>query len=270
MLDSFFNKVTITISKEQFKKALNMLVRQNGASLNMFIGEGIEILACDLAKKFGIKVSRENICHQIESLAEKKRSDLRSDLNGKLLFLKVDGASRHQGSFLGVNIQFFSDGKILIKTLAVIDIHARHKAKDIQNALESVLDKFGIRKEQILGISTDNGSNMVKMVNDFGKAAEKINITEKQLIQVHDKGRNDITEDASSETEEAKFFEQQYDNYFDQISKNMNTIYLQHCGAHTLQLAVTDAIKDSEIKAILKRTRKVAKACRAPIPMEFC
>ena len=69
--------------------------------------------------------------------------------------------------------------------------------------------------------------------------------------------------------QKAEFFEQQYDNYFDEISKNMSTNYLQCCGDHTLQLAVTDAMKDHEIKSILKRTRKVAKACRAPIAMEF-
>ena len=187
---------------------------------------------------------------------------MRSDLNGKFFFLKVDGASRHRRSFLGVNTQFFSDGKILIKTLAVIDMHARHKSEYIQNALESALDKFNIRKEQILGINTDNWSNMVKMVNDFGKAAEIINITEKQLIQVHDEGGNDITEvqgikDACSETEEAEFFEQRYDNYFDEISKNMNIIYLQLCGGHTLQLAVTDAIKSKQYLNVLTSLQKL-------------
>ena len=69
-----------------------MLILQNGASFNMFSGEVIEILTSDLAKKFGIKISGENIRHQIESLAEKKWSDLRSDLNRKLIFRKVDGA----------------------------------------------------------------------------------------------------------------------------------------------------------------------------------
>ena len=275
ILDNFFNKVNITISKEDFKKALNMLVLQNGASFNIFSGAGIEILTRDLAKKFGIKISRENMRQEIQTLAEKKRSDLRSDLNGKLIFLKVDGASRHRRSFLGVNTQFFSSGKILIKTLAVIDIHARHKAEDIQNALENVLDKFGIRKEQILGISTDNGSNMIKMVNDFGKTIEINKIIETLPSQDHDEGGDDITEeqtieDASSEIEGSEFCEQQHDGYFDEISKNMNTVYLQRCGAHTLQLAVTDAMKESEIKVILERTRKVAKACRAPIAMEFC
>ena len=63
---------------------------------------------------------------------------------------------------------------------------------------------------------------MIKMVNDFRKVAEIINIIEKQLIQVHDEAGNSITEvqgieDANSETEEAEFFKQQYDNYFDEI-----------------------------------------------------
>ena len=275
ILDNFFHKVNITISKEDFKKALNMLVLQNGASFNIFSGAGIDILTRDLGKKFGIKISRENMRQEIQTLAEKKLSDLRSDLNGKLIFLKVDGASRHRRSFLGVNTQFFSSGKILIKTFAVIDIHARHKAEDIQNALEKVLDKFGIRKEQILGISTDNGSNMIKMVNDFGKTIEINKIIETLPSDDHDEGGDDITEeqtieDASSETEGSEFCEQHHDGYFDEISKNMNTVYLQRCGAHTLQLAVTDAMKESEIKVILERTRKVAKACRAPIAMEFC
>ena len=87
---------------------------------------------------------------------------MRSNLNGKLLFIEVDGASRHRQSFLGLNTQSSSDDKILIKTLAVIDIHTRHKAEDIQNALEIVLDKFGIRKEQILELVLTTGQTWLK------------------------------------------------------------------------------------------------------------
>ena len=78
-LDSFLNKVTITISKSEFKKALNMLVLQNGASFNMFSGEGMEILTRDMARKFGVKVNRENVRDQISTLAEQKRSELRNE-----------------------------------------------------------------------------------------------------------------------------------------------------------------------------------------------
>ena len=116
---------------------------------------------------------------------------------------------------------------------------------------------------------------MIKMVNDFGKTIEINKIIETLPSEDHDEGGDDITEeqtieDASSETEGSEFCEQQHDGYFDEISKNMNTVYLQRCGAHTLQLAVTDAMKELEIKVILERTRKVAKPCRAPIAMEFC
>ncbi|KAH9513681.1 hypothetical protein Btru_041801 [Bulinus truncatus] len=111
------NKITLTISKSEFKKALNMLVLQNGAYFNMFSSEGMEILTREMARKFGVKINRD-------------------------------------------------------KTLAALDINAKHKAEDIQNALESVIDRFGIRKDQILGISSDNGSNMVKVVKDFGKVDE--------------------------------------------------------------------------------------------------
>ena len=260
-LDSFFNKVTITISKSEFKKALNMLVLQNGASFNMFSGEGMKILTRDMARKFGVKVNRENVRDQILTLAEQKRSELRNELSGKLVFLKVDQASRHHQSSI-----------IIRKPLAALDIHARHKAEDIQNALESVLDRFGIRKEQVLGISTDNGSNMVKMVKDFGKVDEIGNFPEERLGKAHDAYKEGNIEDQDIEDtlSEADLFDQEYEGYFDEISRNINTIHLQRCGAHTLQLAVTDGLKDSGIKAILAHTRKVAKACRTPIAMEFC
>ena len=126
-----------------------MLVLQNGASFNIFSGAGIEILTRDLAKKFGIKISRENMRQEIQTLAEKKRSDLRSDLNGKLIFLKVDGASRHRRSFLGVNTQFFSSGKILIKTLAVIDMPGT-KLKIFKMHLKTYLISLASEKNKSL------------------------------------------------------------------------------------------------------------------------
>ena len=235
-IDRFFNKVTITISKEDFKKGMNMMILQIGVPFNLFSSERIKILTGDLAKHFGLKVNRDSARSQIMPLAQQKRGELKTNLQGKL---KVDGASRLNRSFLGVNVQFFMDSEITLKNLAAVDNHTRHKAKEIQESLEGVLKSYGIRKENVLGITTDNGSNMVKMVGDFGKTDEEGDVTDESAealagVETEEELEVEIEGDLpdANITDADDVFEQQRP-YFNEISKNMNTVNLQRCGART-------------------------------------
>ena len=276
-IDRFLNKVTITISKEDFKKGMNMTILQNGVPFNVFSSEGIKILTGDLAKHFGLKVNRDSARSQIMALAQQKRAELKTNLQGKLVFLKVDGASRHNRSFLGVNVQFFMNSEITLKTLAAVDNHARHKAKEIQESLEGVLESYGIRKENVLGITTDNGSNMVKMVGDFGKTDEEGDVTDESAeelagVEIEEELEVEVEgdlPDAYITNDDDDVFEQQR-LYFNEISKNMNTVNLQRCGANTLQLAVKDGLEKRGIKSLVGKARDVAKACRTSKANEFC
>lgn len=51
-------------------------------------------------------------------------------MNNKLVSLKVDGVTRHNKSFLGINVQYMLENTmdLRIKTLAIFELAQRHTA----------------------------------------------------------------------------------------------------------------------------------------------
>lgn len=65
---------------------------------------------------------------------------------------------------LGVNIQFISNGKITLRTLATEEMFVCHTAANLKDTILLVLSRFNINVKQIYSCTTDNGRNMVKFV----------------------------------------------------------------------------------------------------------
>lgn len=56
------------------------------------------------------------------------------------------------------------DFKIVVFTLAVHEITDRHTGETFTEMIERELEKYGISIEDLYSVTTDSGSNMVKMI----------------------------------------------------------------------------------------------------------
>ena len=74
---------------------------------------------------------------------------IKEEIKGKLISLKVDGATCLGRSFLGINIQFMKDGKIHIRTLGVVELSERHSAEYLKNVITHTCSTYGITTKQI-------------------------------------------------------------------------------------------------------------------------
>jgi len=186
---------------------------------------------------FRFAVSSRTIADRIPSFAEKVRQDITEEIRGRLLCLKVDGVTKNTRHFVGINIQYIKEGRIIIRTLAVRELFSRHTGLNIRSEVLSTLDSFGISVLNLLTSTTDTGANMIKMAELLRKA------------QVEDTTDVGLTE------------------WFPDCEIGANDAVLQtvKCAAHCLQLAVQDAVKDSdEAMAMLKKAREAACALRTP------
>ena len=77
--------------------------------------------------------------------------------------MKVDVASRHGRSFLGINVQYIMAGKIKVRTLSVQELRDNATSEYLLSIINSVLQTFGIDIEDVYSFTTDNGSNMIKL-----------------------------------------------------------------------------------------------------------
>ena len=165
------------------------------------------------------------------------REEMKKQLRGKLISLKVDATTKGSRSFLGVNIQYIDEGVLKLQTLAVKEMLTRHTGKNIRHEIIEILDMYEIKVENIITLTTDTGSNMLK-------AAE--------LIQ---ESQEDVAQELIDEVPETEYELATLDFKLQSI----------RCAAHTLQLAVDDAVKETDgLRELLDVVRKMARHLRTP------
>ena len=86
-------------------------------------------------------------------------------MKNKFVFLKMDACTRMQTNYIAINVQFMNNNiEVIIYTLAVKETNVNHSSKSIKKIVCDVLDRYGLKKEQILAIVTDNASNMISTI----------------------------------------------------------------------------------------------------------
>lgn len=218
------------------------------------------------------------IKEKVREVARQIHDQIKLEVKGNIISVMVDSATRQQRSIFGINIQYRHNGILKVVTLAMRELRDNHTAKYLANVLTEVLGSFGIDLEQVLTITTDSGSNMLAMVKNIEKllfensegdlsstsndqAENEVLTPEPTAIHVS------IDDDDISEEDIERFLgeiEHSVDAALDEALDN-NAIYGRlldnlvsdvrqrtgshhlfvssiKCAAHTLQLAVNDAI----------------------------
>lgn len=84
----------------------------------------------------------------------------------------------------------------MTKTLAIKDTEAQHSSNFLKQLVKEVLQDFGIQKDHVLCIVTDNASNMLSMVKKLNER-EDSSITEEcaaEIQEEHPIDWDDLTE----------------------------------------------------------------------------
>ena len=78
-------------------------------------------------------------------------------------------SSRRMDSFMALTLQYATDEfKMVNLTLEVSQLHGRHTGNFIKDELIKYFDLWGIHKENLVLMTRDNGSNVVKACRDWG------------------------------------------------------------------------------------------------------
>ncbi len=62
---------------------------------------------------------------------------------------------------LGLNVPFIQDGRLILRTLGMREIYVRHTGQNLKDTVMEILASYGITRDQILSVTTDNGRNML-------------------------------------------------------------------------------------------------------------
>lgn len=109
----------------------------------------------------------------VMDMAKKVRGEIQSQTKNIPLSLMIDIGSNGGRSFLGMTVQARANGEIIVPRLGLIELHKSHTAVYCANVIVKRLKEFDIDLRQIITITTDNGSNMLKMVRDMDHDLQK-------------------------------------------------------------------------------------------------
>lgn len=208
-----------------------------------------------------------NLHQNIFDLAELYRSRIGMEFENKYYSIMFDSATRHNRALLGINIQTIHEAKIVTRTIAMQQITSKHTGINIARMIHEILEKNNISIKYLVSSTVDNGSNMVKAVEELDRicsGAQDIHIDE------------DCDEDDSNGDEENNTDDLWTDPAFQlhllneaakELSSTFKPILYEitecvRCAAHTIQLAINDALKKSECNVFIEKARDLVKKLR--------
>lgn len=192
-------------------------------------------------------INSANIGIFIALTAKYIRRLIKEELGRKIFSVKLDIATRHRRSMLGVNIQFYCSlrQKIVIHTLGFIEL-ASHTSKYLQQEVYKLLDSYEINRRNIYCFISDNGANMFRLGSTSLLMQHDLNLT-------HEMRQEDSADESDGDEEtEFNFDFDENSTQIDEAFRNEQDFYgdgtmeipvVVRCAAQTLQLVVHDALK---------------------------
>ncbi|XP_040360142.1 uncharacterized protein LOC121048176 [Ixodes scapularis] len=253
--------VWLEITEDSIMKSCVELVTRNGRPFRLVDDSGFRQIIDPVLKALGARraITAATVKDRVQEEAKSKREEISSSLRGRMFSLKIDCASRLDRALLGINVQYAENGRLVLQPLAMKELFDRHTGEHLRLQVKSTLSRYDLSISQVYSVTTDNGANMLKAVRLLGEA-------------------DDESDDCSSD-EEADSGEHAFGTYgLISLLDNPEVTHLPglddadlmlgvRCAAHTLQLAVTDALKESGSCTIVAECRALVKKLRVQSAM---
>lgn len=105
-----------------------------------------------------------NTKREISKQAALLREEIRNEVAGRLVCLKLDAASRLRRHLLSINIQYAHNGKLVLRHLEMLETFKGHTSEFLAEQILKVLGVYGIDVQNVYSATVDNGANMKKAV----------------------------------------------------------------------------------------------------------
>lgn len=235
----------------------------NGRPLKALNDSGFQRLLqpiLDAFTRVGIKISLTlPVIHDyLDVYAHRMKDEIKRDINGSMVCIKMDIVKRLRRSILGINAQYIKNDKIIIRTLNMREMRSSNSAEYICSMLLETLTDFGISQRQVFSITTDNGPNIVKSVDVFCEFAQSNDFAfDDDILQsaLEEDLDDDDIEDSEQKDSEHEILRQVVQIFGNEFIKGFT------CATHTVQLIVNHALGEkSKLNAakLVQKFRQVS------------
>jgi len=147
-------KITYETSEETVVNSLIKIVTTDGKPFVFLDSEGFREIVDPIYNALGMNpITSRNIMSFVSVREQAIKDGIRALVNGKLLSLKIDVATRMDKAILGINLQIIhtnvNKSEIVVKTLGMIQLTYSHTGVYIRDKILEILDDYGITLDQI-------------------------------------------------------------------------------------------------------------------------
>lgn len=282
--------------KPDIRKWLVALVSAHGRPLQIVNDTPMKKML-SLATRFKEKFPYSQLKADIDIIADDVKKTIIDEIKGKPVSLMLDIVTKHCRSFLGVNIQYIHEDKLVLRTIGMIGMDQPHTGTYISELVYALANDFGLDGTQIYSMTTDNAKNIVKSIRDLSTTINQLIEYEEPLQSMEEFEATDnsyVMDDIDFEAlsnvldvdvAEEKCIKQQctldkdviieshpMDDIISDFNKQMNIMNSNEiiieglaCAAHTLQLAIMDALRSwCDTLNLISKCMDIVKYVRTP------
>lgn len=220
-------------------------------------------------------INRHIITQKVAETSGMIKNRIRLELDARTISIMFDVCTIATLSMLGVNAMFMENGAVKNRLLGIIQIGKRHTAINLADMLYDIFIDYNIHLKNVFSFTTDTALNMVKISDVLNSVANSNEIVSNIDIETENV-TNNLEDDIESEAE----LQSQMQNLDTQTqlvkhmtenvaSKNDSIVLINHinCCTHVLQLAVNDALEESNASEIISKVRDMCITMRSQIVM---
>lgn len=203
----------------------------------------------------------------IQHIAVEVRNKIKNELKNVFVSLLLDIGTKNRNSILGICLQYMQSDTVKNITVGMVPLSQSHKAPYIVETLLNCLKIYDIQFQHIFAMVSDNAANMIaatKQLENF-ILADQIQTEENDSVLPEFNNNQNLSEqrqqeilDEINEMQQLSLilceednYEQLFEEVIGELSKHTTLVITIRCAAHSIQLAVRDAIKISSFKSIL-------------------
>lgn len=135
-------KVSVEYDKRELLDAWLDIVTVEGRPFLLLDSKSLRTIVKPLFDALEIDLlTSATVGDAIRKRAEEKRNEIRQLLDGRMISIKIDAATKHRHRVVGINTQVIIDGEIVVKTLSMEEMNASHHSKNIKAHVLKVLQR---------------------------------------------------------------------------------------------------------------------------------
>lgn len=169
------DKATIEYTRKKLLLDCVELVSVNGRALKCLLDSAIISMnesVLNQLKSAGRELNlRDPHLHEIKSemgqIYAKIQQQISCEVKCRMLSLMVDIVTKRDRSIFGISIQYMFDDSVKIRSIGMIELNQSHTGSHLASIIIDRLNLLGVDLKQMHTITTDNASNMLKMVRDM-------------------------------------------------------------------------------------------------------